>query len=136
MKRGPRSVADLSVIPGRFQTASLPAPRDLGSAGRTLWDAIVSSRPVGFFTPADQVLLAEYCRNMGTYLPRLNESLETKYSATMLDQRDKLIRQSAALARSLRLNVASRTRPDVASMRDSVKPTILNGWASVVEEEP
>jgi hypothetical protein len=135
MKSGRKSLAELSIVPGRQPAVSQPAPADLGAAGRPLWNAIVASRPSGFFSPADLPLLAEYCRNMAIYLPRLNAALEETYSAPMLYARDQLVRQSAALARSLRLCVSARTAPDTAAMRDSVKPVTLNGWSTVLEEE-
>jgi hypothetical protein len=100
-----------------------------------LWNAIVASRPPGFFSPADLPLLAEYCRVVGQFLPRLNEALAEDYSPILLSDRDSLIRQSLALARALRLCVSARTRPDTASMRDSTKPTIINSWSSVLNEE-
>ena len=39
----------------------------------------------------------------------------------LLKARDAVVRQAAALARTLRICVSSRTRPDTAAMRDSVQ---------------
>ena len=146
MRAGPRWVLDICYIPiffiegrfmndnrgkggGRKSAASLTvsstgpsrphrAPdRDLPEAARRLWRAIVEPTPSDHFAAGDFPLLREYVITAGVLLPAIDKAiLETGLDAGLLTQRDRLVRQLAALARSLRLCVSSRTRPDSASI--------------------
>ena len=131
-KQGRKSTVGESVEP------DLPAPDDLGSKAKALWHSNISDRPSGFFTAADLGLLREYCRIMETDIPKLRQQMGKKTADPKLyDAYDKMVRLSTSLARSLRLCVSSRTRPDTASMRDSVSKStrppgfIKPPWAKI-----
>lgn len=123
MKRGRKSAADLSVArpenAGSVESLA-PPPKELKPEAQALWRQIVASRPAAFYGPGDLPLLREYCHTTATLLPRVNSTLEADADTRLLDARDKLCRLAASLAGKLRICVSSRTRPDVASMRDSV----------------
>lgn len=117
-KRGRKSGAELVTFPGRRQGVPPRPPSYLDFAAKRLWAEIVRSRPADFFSAADLPLLAEFVVTAAV-LPKVTTLLEKGFNVALLEQRDKLIRLSLALARSLRLNVSSRTRPDSARLRDA-----------------
>ena len=118
--RGRKSSAELTVAPVASIEPFAAAPASLEPSAKALWRSIIASRPHDFFGPGDLPLLREYVHNVAVLVPRVNKLVEAEFDPKTLDARDKLVRQSAALARSLRICVSARTRPDVASMRDSV----------------
>jgi P27 family predicted phage terminase small subunit len=59
MKRGTKSVADLSVV--ALTGARMPAPDHLTDAQAEEWRGIVDSLPADWFRPGDIPLLAAYC---------------------------------------------------------------------------
>ncbi len=122
-KPGRKSVAEAAAP---AQTASVkpfaPAPDVLQPEAQALWRSIIGERPHNHFSSADRPLLREYCHTVASLIPRLNELLaESGVDLELLKARDSLVRQAAALARTLRICVSSRTRPDTAAMRDSVQ---------------
>ena len=122
-KRGPKSAAEKEapVLTASVQPFA-PAPDVLEPEAQALWRSIIGGRPHDYFSSGDLPLLREYCHDVATLVPRINELLvESGVNLDLLKARDSLVRQATALARSLRINVASRTRPDTAGMRDSVQ---------------
>ena len=119
-KRG-RKTEDDTISPIVELEVLSAAPEALQPEARNLWRSIVASRGQGFFSSGDLPLLEEYCHTCATLIPRVNRVLEQpELDPALLRARDTLVRQAAALARSLRICVSSRTRPDTAVMRDSV----------------
>jgi len=128
-QRGRRSAADLETRPiGGTVERLAPAPDALEPDAKALWRRIVEERRHDYFSAADEPLLREYCHTVATLLPKVQKLSEEEFDTQVLDARDKLVRQAAALARSLRLCVSSRTRPDTAAMRDSVSPRPRPPW--------
>ncbi len=121
MKQRGRKSAFSRVTPEPLREVEVPNPPEiLEPAARVLWEAIVESRPPKFFASADLPLLREYCHTIETLVPIANAAISDG-DLKALDTRDKLVRLAASLAGKLRLCVSSRTRPDTASMRDSVR---------------
>lgn len=120
-KRGRKSAAELEAPTTATVEPFAPAPRELDPRAASLWRSIVASRPHNYFSSGDWPLLREYCHTVATLIPRVNKLVEAEFDPKTLEARDKLVRQATALARSLRLCVSARTRPDTASMRDSVR---------------
>ena len=88
--------------------------------------SFVSQLPfIAHFLPLQSLpLLREYCLNVATLIPRVNEIMaEGSVDLELLKARDGLVRQALSLAGKLRICVSSRTRPDVASMRESTPST-------------
>jgi len=59
MKRGPKSAADMSVVP--VSGARIAPPDYLTDGQAEIWRSIVDSLPANFFRPGDIPLLAAYC---------------------------------------------------------------------------
>ena len=129
-KRGRKSQADLMVAPKDAEASYIPPPKDLDAKARVLWQQIVKERPAGFFGAGDLPLLREYCHTTEVLLPRMNRMLERRggpngtailVDASTIRARNELVKLAASLAGKLRLCVSSRTRPDTAGMRDSLR---------------
>ena len=124
-QRGRKSAASLETprLTASVQSFA-PAPDLLKPEAQALWRSIIASRPHNFFSPGDLPLLREYCQDVATLIPRINEIMaEGSIDLELLKARDGLVRQATSLAVKLRICVSSRTRPDVASMRDSMPST-------------
>ena len=141
MKRGrksPGDLVDMTLVPGARRGPRLRQPADMDVAARRLWREIEASRPVGFFGPADAPLLVQFVTTVETYIPKLDKLLKKQYDQAVLQERDRLIRLSLSLARALRLNVSSRTRPDSAALRDAYNPAGQGPkpWQEEPDEQP
>lgn len=119
--RGRKSTAERLTSVTPTERVFAPPPKRLDENAAELWESIIASRPVGFYGPGDLPLLREYCYNLETLLPRLTKLIEEEYDPSVMSVRDKLVRQTASLAVKLRICVSSRTRPDVASMKNSLQ---------------
>ena len=121
-KRGRKSAADVETVPTTATVQSLaPAPDVLKPEAQALWRLIVGNRAPGFYSPGDLPLLREYVHTVSTLIPRINEIMaEGNVDLELLKARDGLVRQATSLAVKLRICVSSRTRPDTASMRDTI----------------
>ena len=104
------------------------APRELTKAAQELWRDIVNQRPAGFYSAGDLPLLREFCHTSAVLLPQLNAIAMQEFDPAVLRERDRAIRQMASLSGKLRICVSSRTRPDAASMRDSVQDGRPKPW--------
>ena len=79
-------------------------PAALPVTAKRAWRDIVASLPADWFTPSDLPLLQEYCLTTAIFLPEINALIEVAgVTARELRTRDALLRQSARLARELRL---------------------------------
>ncbi len=119
-QRGRKSAASLET-PRLAATVEpfAPAPDVLEPEAQALWRSIIAGRPHNYFSPGDLPLLREYCHDVATLIPRINELLaESGVDVDLLKARDTLVRQAASLAGKLRICVSSRTRPDTADMRE------------------
>ena len=63
-KRGRKSAAELSVVRVSLEGYRPPAPDDLTSQQAQVWREIVESVPGGWISPAQEPLLAAYCRHV------------------------------------------------------------------------
>jgi hypothetical protein len=130
-KRGRKSASEMATAAPAAPISPLAPPSALKPEARALWTAIVASRPTNYFSPADLPLLRDYVHTVATLIPRLNELAEETLDARAIDSRVKLIRVATNLSGKLRLHVSSRTRPDTAGMRDSVRGVTMIDWSGV-----
>jgi hypothetical protein len=131
--RGRRSKVELETpaITSDVGAALSPPPGPLDQKAKVLWYSILANRPVDFFGVADLPLLFEYVLTVATLLPKANDLIAQDFTPKNLEARDRLVRLAASLAGKLRLHVASRTRADTASMRDSMWRTPAVDWSRV-----
>jgi hypothetical protein len=129
IQRGKRSTAALSLVPLAPRQRATP-PKDLSAAEKTLFRAVISTKPAEWFTADAAPLLAEYCRHavMADRLARQIADAMRAVEKTEGDDRENLVvldrllamrdRESKAVvafARSLRLTMQARYRGEVAA---------------------
>lgn len=111
------STAALSVVPGLRAVDRVRAPKDLTATQRTIFQALVGSKPADWFIATDVPMLVELCRHMA----RADdiERLLRELAPQDVDGLDKLGRMAdretqriAMLMTRLRLTPQSRYVPD------------------------
>jgi phage terminase small subunit len=122
-KPGRKAAAQLTVAVVAGDISFAPAPSSLDASAAKLWDSIVCRFEQDHFNSADLALLSEFCHTAATLLPRVNKQLEDGPTDSGLRSRSLLVKEAQSLATKLRLCVSSRTRGDLASIRDAGKKT-------------
>src|SRR4028119_1732846 len=94
-QRGRKSSASLSVIPLATEGRRPAPPTHLNATAKKLWKAIVADSPGGWFTVAQEPLLAGFCSHASTadFISKLIE----KDAPIDVTDRDKLRRHSRLL---------------------------------------
>ena len=133
MKRGPRSSAELAVVPPIVaERPRLPGPATLTDAEREVWRESVGAMPSAWFPPETAPLLERYCRHV--VRSRCLEALLCDVDPmTDLDRYGKLSRLAGeetgrilAVARSLRLTTQSRIAAATAGSRAGQRRPVQN----------
>ena len=104
-KRGPKSSAELSVVPISFKSRRPPPPAHLNAIEKKTWREIVNSTPDGWFTVAQEPLLAAYCYHE-TAARFLSKMIEKERPANLLADPGKLRLYSRLLAMRARETAA------------------------------
>ena len=125
-QRGRKSSASLSVVPIRTDARRPPPPGHLTAIEKTTWREIVNSTPAGWFTVAQEPLLAAYCCHESA-ARFLSEMIEKERPANLLADPAKLrlycrllamrARETAALsalATKMRLTQQTQMHPRTA----------------------
>jgi hypothetical protein len=122
-QRGRKSSASLSVVPVSFEARRPPPPAHLNAIEKKTWRDIVNSCPAGWFSVAQEPLLAAYCchESAARFLSKL---IEKSRPADLFADRDKLRRYAklltmrsretaalSALATRMRLTQQARIQP-------------------------
>jgi hypothetical protein len=109
-----KSAAGLAVIPANRVREATAAPADLGNAEKTLWVAVVESKPAEWFGPDSYPVLKEYvraatmCDLLASRIAIALDGDDAGEIKMLLDLRDKESRRSVSLATKLRLTQQSR----------------------------
>ena len=118
-KRGPKSAADLAVVPGGFGQKP-PPPDELTDEEKAIWRAIAASEPVEFLnTGTTQAMLKDLCRHRAAAekITRVINLFQdewlraadgAKRYAALLRARDGEVRAATYAATKLRLTNQSR----------------------------
>jgi hypothetical protein len=122
-QRGRKSSASLSVVPPSTEGRRPAPPTYLNATGKKLWKAIVADSPSGWFTVAQEPLLAGFCCHAGT-AEFISKLIEKERPDALLGDRDKLRRYCrllgmrsretaamSALATKMRLTQQSQIQP-------------------------
>jgi hypothetical protein len=125
----------LSVVVAAIDGYRPEPPRDFHGSELEYWRNIVSSVPGGWFSRANEPLLAAYCRHAATgeRLTMLIDDLEASREpedlrrwARLLAMRDRESKVALALARAMRLTQQSQMHPRSAgrAMADAGGPKL------------
>jgi hypothetical protein len=126
MKRGRKSVADLTVVKGNFGDGRPLPPAELTERQQAIWREVTATEPADFFaTEALRGLLADYCAHresseqvgsiIATFKPEWLKAADgAKRYKLLLQMRELETRASASLATKLRLTNQSRYQPKAA----------------------
>ena len=125
-QRGRKSSASLTVVPVSIQDRRPPPPAHLNATEKKLWKAIVADSPSGWFTVAQEPLLAGFCCHASA-AQFISKLIEKERPTDLLSDRDKLrsyarllgmrVRETAAmsaLATRMRLTQQSQIQPRTA----------------------
>ena len=104
-QRGRKSSASLSVIPLATEGRRPSPPAHLNATAKKLWKAIVADSPSGWFTVAQEPLLAGFCCHAST-ADFISKLIEKERSQDLLGDRDKLRRYSRLLGMRARETAA------------------------------
>ena len=139
-QRGRTSGAALSVVAGTAIDGRPPAPSDLTSEQREVWDRTVGSEPADFFRSAtSQQLLIEYCRHVitaGKLAKMINviedmDVLSPQDCAayeSLIKLRDRETKAIGDKATKLRLTNQSRYTPQAAGTAAKRNATDRKPW--------
>ncbi len=130
-KRGRKSAAEISTpasVPDVADISRKAAPGCLDEPAAALWDKIIRMFPQTHVNAADLVLLREFCHVSETLLPSVNAEFEKFPSDGPLRTRAMLVKEAQSLATKLRLVMSSRTRGDLATVRDATKHMMKPPW--------
>jgi hypothetical protein len=122
-QRGRKSSSSLSVVPVSTEGRRPPPPAYLDPPATKLWKAIVADSPSGWFTVAQEPLLAGFCSHAST-AEFISKLIDKARPADLLVDRDKLRRYTrllgmraretaalAALATKMRLTQQAQIQP-------------------------
>lgn len=127
-----KSAAELAIVANESGVSRHTPPKSLGAEAQQLWHNIMSDIPDGHFTLADMGLLEELCRHQCELIPAMDEKIKAEgMSNQNLSMRNMLIKSLVMLGTKLRLVLSSRSRGDLASMRDINKNSINLDWSKV-----
>jgi hypothetical protein len=122
MKPGRKSAAESAIIPAELPKNEYSPPDELSPAAKRLWRAIIHVMPDHHFLAGDLPLLREYVHTVCDLIPEVNAKIEAEgIEGKHLSLRTMLTKEAATLATKLRICVSSRTRGDLAELRNNIK---------------
>jgi hypothetical protein len=95
-QRGRKSATSLSVVPVSTEARRPPPPAHLDASAKKLWKAIVADSPSGWFTVAQEPLLAGFCCHAST-AEFISKLIDKERPDDLLGDRDRLRRYSRLL---------------------------------------
>ena len=117
-KRGRKSAAELSVVRVALEGYRPGPPDDLSAQQAHIWREVVESVPGGWISPAQESLLAAYCRHVSTANrlaamidqcePDLKEAGDLHRYAKLLAMRERETKALSSLATRMRLTQQSQ----------------------------
>ena len=123
-KRGRKSAAELSIVPVVPERHKPAAPPNLTASEAEIWKAVVADTPAGWFSAAQEPLLAAYCRHVATgnlLAAWINQERPDTLGAEALRKYSRLLgmrlRETAAavsVATKLRLTQQAQMHPRTA----------------------
>jgi hypothetical protein len=120
-KRGRKSASELSVVRIALEGCRPKPPSDLSAQQAQIWREIVESVPGGWISPAQEPLLAAYCRHVSSAdrlsamidksEPDLKVAVELQRFGKLLSMRERETRALSSLATRMRLTQQSQMHP-------------------------
>ena len=124
-KRGRKSAAELAVVRVSLEGSRPPAPEELTGDEAQLWHGIVESIPGGWISPAQEPLLAAYCRHVSAanrlsamvdeFDPDLKKAGALERLGKLLSMRERETKALSSLATRMRLTQQAQMHPRTAA---------------------
>jgi hypothetical protein len=139
VKRGRKSIAELSVITPNAGHMPAPPPAELTDAQAAVWRDVAGSLPSNWLTRAAHPVLIEFCRHVcrARLLEQHIAQFEIEWTAVEggLERLDRMLAMAAretvmmnACARALRLAPQQRIEPKTAGRRIHDMPQAIPPW--------
>ena len=139
MKRGRKSVAELSIVVDPSRRLPPPVPAELTDAQAAVWRDTVGSLPGNWMTRAAHPLLIEFCRHAcrARLLEMQIAGFEVEWTSVdgglerldrMLAMAERETRAAVSLARALRLTPQSQIYPRTAGRAIDNMPSGPRPW--------
>jgi phage terminase small subunit len=124
-KRGRKSAAELSVVRVAIDGSRPPPPDGLTDGQARAWREIVESLPADWISPAQEPLLAAYCRHVSAadqlaeiinkFEPDLKQAGDLQRLNKILAMRERETKALSSIATRMRLTSQSQMHPRTAA---------------------